>query len=123
MDLDISLNDKKKKKGSQRRKNSMFSEKKENPVGAIVSVIIAVAAFLVFLILIFLSFQSGGKSGILAGAIGMVMFLAVIVGLIAAVVSFWKKEVSLRYPVIGVIANGILILLYGIVYLSGTGFF
>lgn len=123
MDLDISLNDKKKKKGLQNRKKGMFSEQKENPVTAIVSVIIVIAALLALLILIFLSFQSGGKSGILAGGIGMLMLLAVIGGFIAGIASFRQKEIRWKYPLIGTIGNGILILIYGIIYLSGTGFF
>ena len=57
MDLNISLNDDKKKRGPQKhRKNSMFSEQKSNPAGAIISVMIAATALLVLLILIFLSF-------------------------------------------------------------------
>lgn len=124
MDLNISLKDEKKKKGSgRRRKNSMFSERKANPAGAVVSVVIAAVVLLAFFILIFLSFQSGGKSGFASGCIGMMMMCASIGGFVTAVLSFRQKEISLQYPLIGVIGNGILILVYGIIYLSGTGFF
>lgn len=124
MDLNINLNDEKKKKGQKKyRKNSMFSERKEIPATAVISVVIAVAAFLALLILIFLSFLADGKSGIVTGAIGTLMLFAVIGGFITALVSFYHQEVSLKYPFIGVIGNGILLLIYGVIYLSGTGFF
>ncbi len=124
MDLDISLNDERKKKRQKKnRRNSMFSEQKKLPVAAAVSVIITVTAFIALLILIFLSFLSDGKSGILTGAIGTLMLFAVIGGFIAALFSFRQQEISWKYPFIGTFGNGILILVYGIIYLSGTGFF
>lgn len=124
MDLNISLNDKKGKKGQKKwRKNSMFSERKEHPLVAVVSVCMAAAALISLFLLVFLSFASDGKSGVWTGGIGMLMLIVTTAGLTGSLFSFRKPEISWKYPMIGSIGNGILMILYGMIYISGIGFF
>ncbi|MDD3172265.1 MAG: DUF6142 family protein [Herbinix sp.] len=95
-----------------------FSGRRHTKMG-ISSVIIGVFVILVFLTISVISGLAKGKGGFLLGVIGLLLFFLSVFGFVLAYKSFKKKDIFYRFPVIGIILNGLMTLLFIVIYLLG----
>jgi ABC-type transport system involved in cytochrome c biogenesis permease subunit len=95
-----------------------FSDKR-HPIIGVISVILAVSSFITIMILFLVSSQQQGNSGIMIGLIGILAFFLSVLGLILAVISAREKEIHYTFPIIGMGFNGILMIIYMIIYVVG----
>lgn len=93
---------------------------KKHPKGAIVSTILSVVSLGIFAVLCFMSGETNGQSGIEAGWIGLLCLAISIVGFILAWISLHQENIRPLFPTIGALANGLIMLMYIIVYVWGT---
>lgn len=107
---------KKKKRG---REGLRLTDKK-HPKSAVLATGLAVLSFVIFAVICFLSGESRGQSGIEAGVIGIFCFAVSIAGFLLSWISLMQDNIRTLFPSIGVVANGLLVLFYLIVYILGT---
>lgn len=95
-----------------------FSGKKHSVLG-IGSLIVGSISVIAFLVLTFISSLSAGHGGLLLGVIGMVLFGITIAGFIMGIKCYQEKDIYYTAPIIGLVLNGFLFLVYFILYLIG----
>lgn len=95
-----------------------FSGRRHTTMG-IISTVIGAAVVLGFLTLSMLSGLAGGKGNILLGFIGILLFGLSIFGFVLSYQSFKKKDIFFRFPVIGAILNGVMVILLLVLYIIG----
>lgn len=108
-----------KNRKNKKRNNYKFSNKK-NPLSSIISVVIAFVVLAGFFVLCIQSALSGGNGDISYAVVGIGMFLLSMVGLVLAVLSFRKPDIRYGFPIVGMVMNGILFILYLMVYIVGA---
>lgn len=96
-----------------------FSDKK-HPVQGIVSFAIGMAAFLMVFFGIFLSERAKGQGGAVVGLLGIAALISSAVGLCLALSSLKKKEIHYRFPAMGGLLNGVLLLFLLLLYVMGA---
>lgn len=105
----------------------MFKRKKEifkfsgrsHSVRGLISVIIGGTVLAVFLALSVISSLSGGNGSLILGIIGMVLFVMSIAGFILGIKSCREKEIFYTAPVVGMVLNGFLSILFFGLYMVG----
>ena len=102
------------------RSNKYKFSVKTHPIKAIFSVLLGVISFVMLMISCYLSWQNRGNLGIMIGLFGIIAFLVAIIGFIMAFTSFKRKDVHLRFPLIGIALNVVLIIIYVAIYVMGT---
>lgn len=95
-----------------------FSGRRHTKLG-IASAITGAIVLLGFLIISMISGLAGGKGGYILGIIGVVFFLMAVAGFIMAYQAFRKKDIFYRFPIIGIVLNGIMVILLLIIYMLG----
>ena len=93
---------------------------KTHPVEGFVSVGLGAISMVTLALCCYMSWQSRGASGIGMGLAGMAAFFTAVVGMVLAVTAAKKKDVHMRFPMLGGMLNGILIILYLIIYVMGA---
>ena len=116
--LDEKARKKKLKEEKKKRKSYKFSNKKHSKNG-ILSSVLALFAVIVLIAAIIISTIYKGNAGILTGTLAALGFLAAIVGFILSAASFREVDKLYRFSWIGIIANGILFILFGIIIIGG----
>lgn len=96
-----------------------FTKKKEAGKGKL-SVGLAVASFLLFAGSVMLAFFLEGSYGFLVGGTGLFATLLSVYGFIMGLMSFSEEEKSHRTSIIGSIANGVIMIMWLGVYLTGV---
>lgn len=96
-----------------------FSDR-THPVMAVISVLIASAASIALAVMCILSGLHGGTGSIVYGIAGIIMMFSTIGGLVLAVLSFRKESVHYTFPVVGAVMNGLLSVLYILIYIFGA---
>lgn len=86
----------------------------------IFSLLIAVASLALMLVLFIFSGMEGGKGGIIYGYLGIVNFILSVIGFVLALRCFRKEDIYMTTPTVGSILNGIIIIIYLILYFMGT---
>lgn len=95
-----------------------FSGRKHTKMG-IFSAIIGAAVVLGFLAISIISGLSNGKGGELLGVIGILLFCLAVFGFVLSYKACNKKDIFYRFPVIGVILNGLMTILLLVLYILG----
>lgn len=85
----------------------------------IASAILAGVSLLSFAAACVISGRNGGNAGLGIGLIGMLCFLASITGFIMAWISLHQENIRPLFPTIGSVVNGLLIIVYMILYILG----
>ena len=102
------------------KKSSLHFTGRRHARGGIISVVIGLMAWLVFLALCVYSSASGGNAASVAGIIGMADAIFVLIGMIIAFKGFQERDVYYVLPTVGMIVNGILLVVYFSLYLMGA---
>lgn len=102
-----------------RNKKYKFSVK-THPIQGILSLAAGVAALLVLLVSCCLAAGSRGNISVMTGLLNVFAFLLSIVGLALAFLALRKRDIHMCFPVAGGIVNGILTIVYLIIYVTGT---
>ena len=111
---------------AQRRKKKRENDglrltNKRHPGIAILSTVLGIVSFVFFAVLCVISGKTGGMAGIEIGLLGLVSFAISIAGFILACLSLRLEEIRPLFPTLGAVINGLLMLMYLIVYILGTG--
>lgn len=106
------------KRKKKRKKRYKFSDK-IHPFSAILSVGGAIIAFVILIILCIKASQIKEGASLIYGAFGMIAMLISLLGLLAAILCFKRKEIHYFFPLVGTITNGILSLIFIIIYIMG----
>ncbi|BBF44100.1 hypothetical protein lbkm_2788 [Lachnospiraceae bacterium KM106-2] len=93
---------------------------KSHPIEGILSVIFGGFVTITLIALCYQSSAAAGKGASYIGLIGMLAFLLTIGGLSLGLISLKEKDVFYRFPVAGVVLNGILLVILFFVYIVGT---
>lgn len=103
-----------------KRKKEIFKfTGKSHSVRGFISVVIGVITLLALIIISMISSLSGGNGGIILGVIGMVLFVVSIVGFILGIKSCMEKEIYYTAPIVGMVLNGFLTIIFIILYMVG----
>lgn len=115
--------DKEKKKELKRKKKSSnykFTDK-VHPKQAVASVGMATLTLALLIAACYLSFLKRGEAGMGVGALGTLAFVTSIIGLALGIKSVrTKQEIHYRFPILGIGGNGILAILFLLMYIWGA---
>ena len=96
-----------------------FSGKRHTKLG-ISSAIIGIVVILGFIIISLVSGLAGGKGGYVLGILGISLFLLAVIGFVLSYKALKKKDIFYRFPIIGAISNGIMMIVLLVIYLLGV---
>lgn len=103
-----------------KRKKEVFKFSGRNhSIRGLISVIIGGITLLALIILSVISSLSGGNGGLILGIIGMVLFVMSIAGFILGIKSCREKEIFYTAPVVGMVLNGLLSIVFFVLYMVG----
>ena len=97
----------------KRKKDGLHLTDKKHPKQGIASTIL-------FLVLCILSGQAGGNAGIWIGIWGVVLAVINIWGFVLGMISLKLENIRQLFPSLGVIINGLMVLMYLVIYIIGT---
>lgn len=95
-----------------------FSGRRHTKMG-ILSAVIGIIAVLGFATLSLVSGIARGEGGIILGILGLLLFVLTIVGFALSYQSFKKKDIFYRFPMIGALLNGFMVIVLLILYIIG----
>lgn len=95
-----------------------FSGRRHSKTG-ILSAVIGAVVVLGFLAISVISGLAKGNGGFILGVLGLLLFALSIFGFILSYKAYKKKDIFLRFPVIGAVLNGFMIILLLIIYILG----
>jgi O-antigen/teichoic acid export membrane protein len=95
-----------------------FSGRRHTKMG-IISTVIGIAVVLGFITISLVSGLAQGKGTILLGVIGILLFGLSVFGFVLSYKSFKKKDIFYRFPIIGAVLNGIMTILFLVIYIVG----
>jgi len=85
----------------------------------ITATIIGIAVIAGFLTISMISGLNKGDGSIILGLIGLLLFFVAVLGFVLAYKAFKKKDIYYRFPIIGVVLNGLMIIVLFVIYLMG----
>ena len=105
----------------------MFGKKKEmihfsgrrHTTQGIISMVIGEAVLIGLLAVSIYSSTSRGNGGIIVGLIGLLLLTLSIIGFTLAYKACKKKDIFYRFPIIGLLINGGLIVTFFVIYILG----
>ncbi|NLC17989.1 MAG: hypothetical protein GX757_02005 [Clostridiales bacterium] len=100
------------------KKTIHFSGRRHTKTG-IAATIIGVAVIAGFLTISMISGLNKGNGSFILGLIGLFLFFVAILGFVLAYKAFKKKDIFYRFPIIGVVLNGLMIIVLFVIYLMG----
>lgn len=109
-----------KKKGHKKDSGELRLTDKRHPIAGIVSTILAGISFISFAAACIISGKNGGNAGAGVGITGILCFLSSTAGFIMAWISLHRENIRPLFPAIGSMVNGILIIIYMILYILGV---
>jgi len=101
------------------KKSSLHFTGRRHSRGGIISTVMAGIAWILFAALCVYSSATGGDATIVAGILGILDALFVLVGMIIAFRSLHERDVYYVLPVVGMVLNGILFIIYFSLYFMG----
>lgn len=102
-----------------KRKKIQFTDKK-HPMLGIISALIALVSLTVMIILFVGSGLAKGNAGIAYGYIGILNLIISVVGFVFSLRCYKQDEIYMTTPTIGSVVNGIIIIVYLILYFVGV---
>lgn len=97
-----------------------FSGRRHSKLG-IISTILGVIVVAGFITLSMISGLNKGNGGILLGILGILIFGMSILGFVFAYKAYLQKDIFYRFPVLGLILNGLMSIVMLIIYILGFG--
>ena len=101
-----------------RRYRYSFTKKKEAAKGKL-SVGLAVASFLLFMTAVILAYNLDDSFGFIVGGVGLFAALLCVYGFIMGLTSFSEEGKSHKTSIVGSIVNGIFVIVWLGIYLTG----
>jgi hypothetical protein len=105
----------------RRKKDGLRLTDKKHPIQGIWSAILGFLSVILFLVLCVMSGAAGGASGIEIGFLGFLCAAVSVFGFVLAMLSLRLENIRQFFPSVGVVTNGLMILLYLLVYIVGMG--
>lgn len=102
----------------KKKESIQFSGRNHTLVG-VLSGIIGLLVIMGFIALAIISGLYGGKGGLVIGIMGILLFALAVIGFVLSYKGLKQRDVFLRFPMIGIISNGIMLLLLVIMYVMG----
>lgn len=102
-----------------KRKRIRFTER-SHPMMGILSVLLGIVALIVLFVLCYISGKEKGNSGIAIGVIGMLSMIMSIVGFFMANKCWRKEDIYMITPTVGSILNGILVIVFLLLFFIGA---
>jgi len=102
------------------KKSSLHFTGRRHARGGSISVAIAIIAWIIFITLCVYSSSSGGNAAYVAGILGMADAVFVLVGMFLAFKGFQERDVYYVLPTVGIVLNGILFVIYFVLYFMGV---
>ena len=103
----------------EKKRSLRFSDRRHAKSG-VVSMVMAGIGWIVFIVLCVYSSSTGGNAEESAGILGIFGAILAAAGVVNAYHGFHEKEVSYAMPMIGIVLNGSLFVIYFILYLMGV---
>lgn len=103
----------------RKHKNFKFSDK-VHPKKGILSFVFGILGMLTLFITSYLSFRAKGNAGMIIGLAGFIAFMLSIAGVVLAILALRQKDIHYRFPVMGGILCGMLLLGYFVMYTLGA---
>lgn len=100
------------------KKTIHFSGRRHSKTG-IAATITGLAAVIGFFAISFISGVNKGKGGIILGLAGLILFCAAVAGFVLAYKACKKKDIFYLFPVMGLVLNGLMIIILMIIYIIG----
>ena len=97
-----------------------FSGRRHTKLG-ICSMIIGILSILGLLTASILSGIYHGQGGMILGVVGIGLFALSVFGFVLSYMSFKKKDIFYRFPIIGAVLNGFMTILLFVIYILGIG--
>lgn len=101
------------------KKSSLHFTGRRHARGGVISLVIAVVAWVVFITLCVYSSSLGGNAASVVGTLGMADAFFVLAGMFTAFKGFQERDVYYVLPAVGMALNGILFVVYFILYFMG----
>jgi len=101
------------------KKNKLHFSGRTHSKKGIASTVMAGIAWIVFLALCVCSTGTGGNADIKAGILGLVDVVFCVAGMMTAFKGFQERDVFFVFPGIGMGMNGILVVIYVVLYFMG----
>ncbi len=102
-----------------KRRRIQFTDKK-HPFWGIVASLLALGALVMMVVLFVCAGNARGQGGIAYGYLGICNLVLSIVGFVMALRCYKQDDIYLTTPTIGSIVNGIIIIIYLILYIMGV---
>jgi uncharacterized membrane protein YidH (DUF202 family) len=83
------------------------------------SAVIGFLAILGFIAISIISGISSGDGGLIIGIIGILIFVLGIFGFVLSYKALKQRDIYYRFPMIGIISNGIMLVILMIIYILG----
>jgi hypothetical protein len=97
-----------------------FSGRKHPSIG-IWSAVIGILTVLGFVAISSVSGAMNGKGGVILGFLGVLLLALAVFGFYLSCKAFKQRDVFYRFPVIGSVLNGVMIIVFIVVYIYGFG--
>lgn len=108
------------KKVQKLRSNKYKFSIKTHPAEGFISLGLGMSALTVLGVSCYLAYISRGNIGEVTALVNMFAFMITIGGIVFAVLAFQKKDIHTLFPALGAGINGILAIVYLVIYLTGT---
>lgn len=102
------------------KKTALHFTGRQHSTRGIISTVMAGIAWIIFVALCVYSSSTGGNAAGVAGIIGIVDAVFVLVGMIIAFRGFQERDVYYVLPAVGMVLNGILFVIYFSLYFMGV---
>ncbi|HBA97758.1 MAG TPA: hypothetical protein DCZ23_06590 [Lachnospiraceae bacterium] len=104
----------------KREKGELRLTDKKHPPAGIAAFVLSVVSFISFATACIMSGQKGGNGGPGVGIAGMAGFFISITGFVIAWFGLHQDNIRPLFPAIGSVVNGLLVILYMILYILGA---
>lgn len=95
-----------------------FSGRRHTRIG-ILSMVIGILAVIGFIAISIISGYFAGQAGIVIGVVGIVLFVIALFGFVLSCKALKQRDIYYRFPIIGVTANGIMMMALMVIYIMG----
>lgn len=102
----------------RKKETIQFSGRRHTGLG-ILSAAVGIAAVLGFAATCIVSGIYGGEGGFIIGIIGILLFALSLFGFIISYKALKQRDIFYRFPMTGLITNGIMMVVYVILYIIG----